>query len=215
MTLNSVVLPAPLGPITPTTSPGATVSETSSRAIRPPKRTVTPATSSAITLGWCARAAHSSWSCAKVEARAVVRGAQGEEDEMSSGTLERVADVRAERERILLAVHERLEEVVDAAVAAMRVEIPAYDAAPDGLLDDVRHQVRRHYETKLGCLLAEEEVKLEHLAFARGAAMRRARAGLALEDYINAFRVGQQVFWEAVLECAGEDMLGREAALTL
>ena len=40
MTLNSVVLPAPLGPITPTTSPGATVSDTSSSAVSPPKRTV-------------------------------------------------------------------------------------------------------------------------------------------------------------------------------
>ena len=39
MTLKSVVLPAPLGPMTPTTSPGETVNETSSSAVSPPKRT--------------------------------------------------------------------------------------------------------------------------------------------------------------------------------
>ena len=75
----------------------------------------------------------------------------------------------------------------------MRAEIPAYAAAADGLLEDVRHQIRLHHETKLRCLLAEEDVTSEDLAFTRGAAMRRARAGLALEDYINAFRIGQQV----------------------
>ncbi len=44
-TLNSVVLPAPFGPMTPSTSPGSTNSDTESSAVRPPKRTVTPSTS--------------------------------------------------------------------------------------------------------------------------------------------------------------------------
>ena len=44
ITLNSVVLPAPLGPITPTTSPPAASTETSSRALIPPKETVTSRT---------------------------------------------------------------------------------------------------------------------------------------------------------------------------
>lgn len=45
--------------------------------------------------------------------------------------------------------------------------------------------------------------------------MRRARAGFALEDYINAFRVGQLVFWDALLERAGASPVGHEAALSL
>src|ERR1700753_1542888 len=44
MTLNSVVLPAPLGPITPRTSPRETSSDTSSSAVMPPNATVTPRT---------------------------------------------------------------------------------------------------------------------------------------------------------------------------
>src|SRR5713226_7516993 len=46
MTLKSVVLPAPLGPIRPTTSPASTVKETRSSATTPPKRTLSSRTSS-------------------------------------------------------------------------------------------------------------------------------------------------------------------------
>src|SRR5271157_850300 len=46
MALNSVVLPAPFGPISAQISPAPTRSETSFTAIRPPNRTVTSDTSS-------------------------------------------------------------------------------------------------------------------------------------------------------------------------
>ncbi len=46
MTLNSVVLPAPFGPIRPVTVPSAASMVTWSRAVCPPKRTVTSLTSS-------------------------------------------------------------------------------------------------------------------------------------------------------------------------
>src|SRR5262245_16206322 len=44
MQLNSVVLPAPLGPMSPTISPASTLSETSRLASRPPKRLVAACT---------------------------------------------------------------------------------------------------------------------------------------------------------------------------
>src|SRR4051794_17036795 len=222
ITLNSVVLPAPLGPITPTTSPGPTVSETPSSAVRPPKRTVTPSTSSELIPGRFLEAA-----CALIvgirqsSPRPLVRRSQcrGREEElMSIGILEPLAQgekVRAERARILGAVQERIDAVVDAALVKMCDEIPAYAAAGPAFFADVRDQVPLHYRLKLERLLSEEDVSPDDLAFARGAAMRRARSGFALEDYINAFRVGQQVFWEAVVESAGTSALGREAALTL
>jgi hypothetical protein len=137
---------------------------------------------------------------------------------MSTGILEPLAQgeaIRAERARILGAVQERIDDVVDAALAKMREEIPAYAAAGPALFADARHQVHLHYRLKLDRLLGGDDVSLEDLAFARSAAMRRARSGFALEDYINAFRVGQQVFWEAVLDAAGPTAAGREAALSL
>ena len=45
-TFSSVVLPAPFGPMTPSTCRGGTASETASSAVSPPKRTVTSCTSS-------------------------------------------------------------------------------------------------------------------------------------------------------------------------
>jgi PucR C-terminal helix-turn-helix domain/GGDEF-like domain len=123
--------------------------------------------------------------------------------------------VRGERRRILSTILEQLDDLVQDAVEAIRGEIPAYAAQEEPFFADVRDQVRRHFRVKLGLLLDEREVALEDIAFARGGAMRRARAGFALEDYLNAFRVGQQVFWDRVLACAGETPLGHEAALTL
>jgi PucR C-terminal helix-turn-helix domain/GGDEF-like domain len=123
--------------------------------------------------------------------------------------------VRGERRRILSTILEQLDDLVQDAVEAIRGEIPAYAAQEEPFFADVRDQVRRHFRVKLGLLLDEREVALEDIAFARGGATRRARAGFALEDYLNAFRVGQQVFWDRVLACAGETPLGHEAALTL
>jgi hypothetical protein len=123
--------------------------------------------------------------------------------------------VPAARRRILTTMLERTDALVQSTVEAIRGEIPAYAAQEASFFVDVRDQVRKHYRVKLHLLLEEREVALEDIAFARGAALRRARAGFALEDYLNAFRVAQQVFWEGVLACPGDTPLGHEAALTL
>ncbi|MEO3874384.1 helix-turn-helix domain-containing protein [Nonomuraea sp. B12E4] len=123
--------------------------------------------------------------------------------------------VRAERARILSELLGDLQSLADAAVAAMREEIPGYAAQGPDFHADVRDQVVKHYGAKLAVLLEERTVTFEDISFTRRAAMRRARAGVALADYINAFRVGQQVFWESVVARAGERPAGREAALTL
>jgi DNA-binding PucR family transcriptional regulator len=123
--------------------------------------------------------------------------------------------VAAERGRILSSLLSDLSALVDAAIEAMRAEIPAYAAQGDGFFADVREQVAAHYRTKLTAFLEEREVTLDEVGFIRGAAMRRARAGLALEHYINAFRVGEKVLWDAIVARAGEHPFGHEAALTL
>lgn len=123
--------------------------------------------------------------------------------------------VAAERGRILSSLLSDLSALVDASIEAMRAEIPAYAAQGEGFFEDVREQVAAHYRTKLTSFLEEREVTLDEVSFIRGAAMRRARAGLALEDYVNAFRVGEKVLWDAIVARAGEHPFGHEAALTL
>ncbi len=111
---------------------------------------------------------------------------------MFSGFVETLAGaeaVQAERTRILSSLLVDMDTLVEHATAAMRSEIRAYAAQDERFYADVRDQVARHYRTKLHSLLEECTLSLEDIAFVRGAAMRRARAGFALEDYINAFRV--------------------------
>jgi sugar diacid utilization regulator len=123
--------------------------------------------------------------------------------------------VRVESLRILGTLVDRLDELADRAVAAMRAQIPAYCDRDERFYADVRDQVARHYRAKLAAFLEERTVTLDDVAFVRGAAGRRARAGFELQDYINAFRIGQQVFWAGVVECAGDTAAGHEAALAL
>ncbi|WP_433512037.1 PucR family transcriptional regulator [Nonomuraea sp. CA-143628] len=133
----------------------------------------------------------------------------------STETLTGSATVRVQRTRILSELLDHLADLADTAVQTMRAEIPAYAAQDENFLADVRDQVVRHYRSTLAVLLEDRTVTLDDIAFARRAAMRRARAGLALNDYINAFRVGQRVFWGSVLERAGHSAAGHEAALSL
>jgi sugar diacid utilization regulator len=137
---------------------------------------------------------------------------------MCAAVVEHVAvagEVGAERRRILDMLLEDLGVLTERGVAALRAEIPAYREGDARFVEDLRDQVRSHYRVKLAALLEDRMVTLRDIAFVRSAATRRARAGFALEDYLNAFRVGQQAFWEAVVEYAGETPLGQAAALTL
>jgi sugar diacid utilization regulator len=137
---------------------------------------------------------------------------------MCAAVVEHVAvegDVCAERRRILVTLVDELDDLVASAVVALRAEIPAYREAGPRFVEDLRDQVRSHFAVKLAALREDRMVTLEDIAFVRAAATRRARAGFALEDYLNAFRVGQQAFWEAVVACAGQTPLGQAAALTL
>src|SRR3977135_145106 len=124
-------------------------------------------------------------------------------------------DVALERKRILSALLDDAQALADQGAVAIRTEIAAYGQSGDRLFGDMREQVLLNYRTKLRLLQEDRGARLEDLSFVRKAAMRRARAGFALEDYINAFRVGQQVFWDALLERAGTSPVGHEAALSL
>jgi hypothetical protein len=124
--------------------------------------------------------------------------------------------VGAERVRILSTLLAQIDTVTEAGVAAIRNEISAYAAQRDErFLTDLASQVRLNYSTTLSSMLEERAVTSDDIAFIRGAAMRRAEIGFALEDYLAAYRVGQLVLWDAMVACADDSPAGREAALTL
>jgi hypothetical protein len=124
--------------------------------------------------------------------------------------------VRAERARILAALLAQIDELTESGVVAIRAEIPAYAAQRDErFLADLANQIRLVYSTSLSAMLEGRQVTPDDIAFVRGAAMRRAELGVALEDYLAAFRVGQLVLWDAMVASAADTPEGREAALTL
>jgi PucR-like helix-turn-helix protein/diguanylate cyclase with GGDEF domain len=124
-------------------------------------------------------------------------------------------ELQEERRRILTVVDGHLDEVVETAVDAIRADIPVYSDAPRALTADVRGHIRAHYRTKVARLSAEQPVTIGELGFSSLVATRRARSGVGLDDYINAYRISHRVFWDALLDCAGSGASGREAALTL
>lgn len=119
-----------------------------------------------------------------------------------------------DRDRILAGLLDDVDDLAERALRRMPREIPAYRDRDTEFVDDVRDQLRRHYRTKLTAL-GHGPVTRSDLAFARPCALRRARSGVALEDFLHAFRIGRQVFWQAVLEEAGDSPGGHEAALQL
>lgn len=123
--------------------------------------------------------------------------------------------VRAERDRIVGALLAQLDALATSGTEAIRTRIPAYADRDERFMADVCDQVRRHYGVQLAALLEEREVAPVEIGFTRGAAMRRARLGFAVEDYVNAFRVGMEVIWDAVERHAGSSRTGHEAALSL
>jgi PucR C-terminal helix-turn-helix domain/GGDEF-like domain len=114
----------------------------------------------------------------------------------------------AERERLLGPLLHDLNALAFAALAALRRDLPAYTDRGETFHQEVLDQLRRNYSVLLSALIEARPPSAEELAFQRGASMRLARAGFAVEDYLSAYRVAQQVLWDAIVahaERAGSD----------
>ena len=124
---------------------------------------------------------------------------------MCAALVEQAVDeaVRDERRRILVTLVDGLDEVAERAVAAIWAEIPAYGKARTSASPPTC--ATRSCATTAPTCTRSSRTGCHHARthLQRAAATRRARAGFALEDYLNAFRVGQQAFWEAVVDSAG------------
>jgi sugar diacid utilization regulator len=116
--------------------------------------------------------------------------------------------------RIVAALREREDELVDAGVTAIRSQIPAYTRIDDpAFLADVRDHVRRHNDALLKSMARESALTPEELLFVRPVATRRV-GRVPLGDFMHAFRLYNEVFWQAVLETVNDDE-SRAAALSV
>ncbi|WP_280463742.1 PucR family transcriptional regulator [Nocardia carnea] len=123
--------------------------------------------------------------------------------------------VQLARTRIAGVVYDRAEEIAAQGSTAILAQVPGYGGRDSEFRADVHDQVARLCRTGLGALLNHRRVTAAELAQTRRAAVRRARSGLPLADYITAFRLGQQTFWKNLIAHAGDSPTAREATLSL
>jgi hypothetical protein len=117
-------------------------------------------------------------------------------------------------DRVAAMLAARRAELAEASLGEIRAAVPAYGAIDDPkLLSDVTQHVAENHDALRASLLRRTPVTAEDLAFIRPHAAFRARRGVALADFLHAFRIGHRVIWEAILDLADEDSLARDGAL--
>jgi PucR C-terminal helix-turn-helix domain/GGDEF-like domain len=116
--------------------------------------------------------------------------------------------------RMVDSLRDRQDELVDKGVAAIRKEIKAYARSEDpAFLADVREHVYLHNDALLRSLAKQSPLTPEELLFVRPVATRRV-GRIPLGDFMHAFRLYNEVFWDAVLEAVTDDET-RAAALSM
>jgi sugar diacid utilization regulator len=99
----------------------------------------------------------------------------------------------------------RSDEVIDRGVQRIRTEIPEYRAITDpAFVADVREHVAMHHEAMMRSVAAGHPVDREELSFMRTRATRRV-GRIPLAAFMQAFRIYQEEFWEALQEGADDE----------
>jgi sugar diacid utilization regulator len=116
--------------------------------------------------------------------------------------------------RIVAALRDREDEIVDRGVAAISTQIKAYTRIDDpAFMADMRAHVHQHNDALLRSLARQSPLTPEELLFVRPVATRRV-GRIPLGDFMHAFRLYNEVFWEEVLETATDEE-SRAAALSM
>jgi sugar diacid utilization regulator len=123
------------------------------------------------------------------------------------------ARTSAGTELIAAALEARRDELISASLDETRSRIAAYrDADPD-LLEHVRRHIGEHHDLLCTVLRRGRPALPREFAFVARHAALRARRGIALQDFLEAFRIYHNVIWDAVLEAAEENDGTRDQAL--
>ncbi|MER6938890.1 PucR family transcriptional regulator, partial [Nocardioides sp. NPDC000441] len=116
--------------------------------------------------------------------------------------------------RIVAGIREDLPHTVELFLKHNWDQVPAYAVSPD---PELRKEVGDHAEAVfLAVLTTLEEGRpavREDFRFTVDQATRRVRQGVALADFLQAFRIGQVALWERIVEIAAADPETSRAAL--
>jgi sugar diacid utilization regulator len=96
----------------------------------------------------------------------------------------------------------RRDEIIDSGVHRIRTEIPEYRAIVDpAFVDDVREHVAMHHDAMVRSVAAGHPIPREEMGFMRTRATRRV-GRIPLSAFMQAFRIYQEEFWDALLKSA-------------
>ncbi|HEV2371750.1 MAG TPA: helix-turn-helix domain-containing protein [Streptosporangiaceae bacterium] len=133
-----------------------------------------------------------------------------------SQRMEPHSDLHPAAQKIATAAEATMDTLVDLAVEAIWQQVPAYmDSHDEQLRRDVTVHVRSVFTVFLAGVTGGRPARRADFVLTRQQATRRVSQGISLADFLHAFRIGQLVLWQGVLDAAGEEPLAREAALSL
>ncbi|MEB3366623.1 MULTISPECIES: PucR family transcriptional regulator [Saccharopolyspora] len=118
--------------------------------------------------------------------------------------------------RIIDGVEASFDAIVARSVERTWAQVPAYAASPDeGLHAELTAHVDAVFRAALTSLSEARSPQRSDFPVTWKYAANRVRQGVALSDFLKAYRIGQVTLWEGLLETAKDDPEAREAALTL
>jgi sugar diacid utilization regulator len=120
-------------------------------------------------------------------------------------------EVTAAVRTMLASLRARKDELVDEGVRRIRTEIPGYAAISDpAFIADVRTHIAHEHDALIRSIELGRPLSRQEIEFVRPRALRRV-GRLPLGDFMHAFRIYTEVFWDALLASATNDDARREA----
>jgi sugar diacid utilization regulator len=107
----------------------------------------------------------------------------------------------------------RRDELVSAAMNAYLARIPTYRNADPALIEDARRHTEVHHDLLCDVLRRGRQVTEREFDFVERHAARRARGGIPLADFLEAFRSYHNIVWDAVLETSQRSRRAADQAL--
>jgi hypothetical protein len=111
----------------------------------------------------------------------------------------------------------RMDEVVERCFAAILQVVPSYERAGEPLQSDLREAVRDNVQLLSRVIAQGREVSRDELDVIERVGVRRAEAGIPLDDVLHAYRTVSRVCWDFVSdECRNVPSEGQlDAAIAL
>ena len=144
------------------------------------------------------------------------RGLEGDDVSATVPRARRRLDTAAGADLLAGWVRGRVDEIAEGATAAIWDQVEVYSSFEDRTL---RSEVQSHCRQVFGAFLSSVEDRRDptrgDFPWTGRHAMRRVDLGVALPDFMKAFRIGQIQLWDGILDGVAHHPETKDAALTI